>query len=80
MRVSNLASRSSSTLLSTRARIPLVLAGAALFSACPSSSSSGSDPYTFFSLHSTRQAVAVGTPIVFSGSHYAFLALESSGS
>ena len=52
----------------------------ALLTGCPGDDSDGGDPESSFTVHSSRRAVAVGTPIVFSGDLFAFLASESSGS
>ena len=53
--------------------------GLALLCSCPSSGGGGRGS-TAFEVHSSREAVAVGTPIVHSGDYLAFLALEQSGS
>ncbi|MFT4538795.1 MAG: hypothetical protein ACI841_004590 [Planctomycetota bacterium] len=56
----------------------LTLATTLALTGCPASTeSTPAGPFTVFS---TLQAVAIGTPIVFSGDHFAFLAAESSGS
>ena len=59
----------------------LALAGSGLLlTSCPSASSGSGSSDSLFSVHSTRQAVAISTPILFSGDYFAYLAAESSGS